>query len=96
MQYDPVKVKKALLGGWKLTESSWRAQAEGEHNTQLPRLKVVTYNVWFDQESWKKRFNEILRLVKEQDPDVVCFQEGRWLYNTLTCFSEQRVPFCVA
>lgn len=35
-------------------------------------LKVLTYNIWDKKEYWQERAEHVVKLVKEQGPDVVC------------------------
>lgn len=38
-------------------------------------IKLLTWNIWFNKKYMELRFIEILRLVKESNPDICCFQE---------------------
>jgi endonuclease/exonuclease/phosphatase family metal-dependent hydrolase len=38
-------------------------------------LRVVTWNVWFDNFEFAARFEGVMSILKELDPDVICLQE---------------------
>jgi endonuclease/exonuclease/phosphatase family metal-dependent hydrolase len=44
-------------------------------STNTRTLKVVTYNVWFDNFNAKFRWQGLADIVHAQDPDIICFQE---------------------
>jgi endonuclease/exonuclease/phosphatase family metal-dependent hydrolase len=44
-------------------------------NPSIQLLKIVTWNVWFDEFEQKLRYDEILNICSTQGPDVMCFQE---------------------
>lgn len=47
-------------------------------------LKVLTYNIWDKQEYWQERTEHVVRLIKEQGPDVACLLDvSENCYNLL-------------
>lgn len=45
------------------------------HANNLTELKVLTWNVWFEQNQFERRMNHILDESLQLDPDVICYQE---------------------
>jgi exonuclease III len=43
--------------------------------SNLQQLKIVTWNVWFEEFEQRLRYDEILNICNMQQPDVICFQE---------------------
>jgi endonuclease/exonuclease/phosphatase family metal-dependent hydrolase len=41
----------------------------------LPSLRVVTYNVWFDRFESERRCSAVLEILRDQAPDVIALQE---------------------
>lgn len=39
------------------------------------KLKIMSYNIWFDDFKRTERLFKLLEIIKENDPDVVCLQE---------------------
>lgn len=39
-------------------------------------LRVLTYNVWFGETNQKERWLALMKIVRDVDPHVVCFQEA--------------------
>ena len=39
------------------------------------KIKVLSYNIWFDEADQKERLNSLIETIKHNDPDVVCLQE---------------------
>eukprot|EP00961_Rhodomonas_salina_P081799 1099474-Rhodomonas_salina.3 len=39
------------------------------------KLRVLTYNVWFDPQDYATRAALLLNIIRELDPDVVALQE---------------------
>jgi endonuclease/exonuclease/phosphatase family metal-dependent hydrolase len=69
-----------ILIGWNALKSSIQINYKNpEKNIKVPGLIVVTYNVrLFNYYQWDKdttTWQKIIRFVKDQRPDVVCFQE---------------------
>jgi endonuclease/exonuclease/phosphatase family metal-dependent hydrolase len=81
-------------------------------NNRFPmsrKLSVLTWNVWFDQLSRTKRYQEILDVCDALRPDIVCFQEVTLVFmdiyskhklgdvydNSRTCWGEGRFPYGV-
>ncbi|KIO16312.1 hypothetical protein M407DRAFT_86159 [Tulasnella calospora MUT 4182] len=67
-------------------------------------IRVLTYNVWFDNMFQEQRTRDLLRIIQEENPDVLCFQEVTmkfqrimhkdpyWKENwTMTKFEDQSV-----
>lgn len=44
-------------------------------HTEVKRLSVITWNVWFDDFKKKERYDEILAICKSMSVDVICLQE---------------------
>ncbi len=42
---------------------------------QSSTLSVLTYNLWFDSQSWPARFVHMLREIRELNPDIIGLQE---------------------
>ena len=38
-------------------------------------LKVLTLNTWNESANWKKRWEMILEFIKNEQPDILFFQE---------------------
>ena len=67
----------------------------GESNQQEHTVKIMTYNicVFRDYKIQSRKVSEVkqslVKLVKEQDPDILCLQEsGKWPNNTAMEFSK--------
>lgn len=44
-------------------------------NQSINSLKVLTFNVWFDEVYFEERSRALVDLLKEKDPDIICLQE---------------------
>lgn len=42
---------------------------------EVTALKLLTYNVWFENHRWRERIPQLLKLIGAHDPDVICLQE---------------------
>lgn len=60
---------------WPVDTSAWNAAAEETRHRHNERLRVVTWNVWFDDFFMKERFCSIVEIILRRSPDVVCLQE---------------------
>ena len=38
------------------------------------KLKIVTYNIWFEAHNAKNRFFNLLKLLEDSDADFICLQ----------------------
>ncbi len=70
----------AILIGWNALKSSIQVNYKNpEKNSEVPELIVVSYNVrlfnYYQWDSDTTTWQKIIRFVKDQRPDVVCFQE---------------------
>jgi hypothetical protein len=45
-------------------------------STDCSTLKIVSFNVWFDDYMIQERFEILVAELKTHMPDVICFQEG--------------------
>jgi mRNA deadenylase 3'-5' endonuclease subunit Ccr4 len=45
-------------------------------DAKLDKLRVMTYNVWFEPFALERRAEELFRLISHYKPDIICFQEG--------------------
>eukprot|EP00039_Didymoeca_costata_P016433 m.295143 g.295143 ORF g.295143 m.295143 type:complete len:343 (-) comp16393_c6_seq2:1131-2159(-) len=50
-------------------------EGRAEQELVLDKLKLLTYNVWFDKSNREERFMEVLSLLEKESPHVVCLQE---------------------
>lgn len=57
------------------TEQLWKESGTSFPSISKTDVKLVTYNVWFSSKNWLNRAIVLFRIVKDQDPDVICFQE---------------------
>lgn len=70
----------ALLIGWNHVTATvqWNGTGEALH-ADRPVYKIMSFNVrLFDLYNWegnKETRNQIFKLIKEEDPDIICFQE---------------------
>jgi len=39
------------------------------------KLKILSWNIWFDRYHFDERMNHIIEEIKENEPDIICFQE---------------------
>jgi len=47
-----------------------------KHDVIHRQFKVVTFNIWFEMDvGYEKRYAALIKLVQDQNPDVVVFQE---------------------
>lgn len=87
---NPVKIKATMQRGFKYVGGRWMLQPGAGTGSRMNKLRIITYNVWFDKESWKRRYTEIIRLVREADPDVICFQEGNITFTVVSLLVTSR------
>lgn len=38
-------------------------------------IKIISYNIWFDNENKQKRLSSLYNVIDDNDPDVICLQE---------------------
>ncbi len=48
---------------------------DNHEENQSHYITILTYNVWCEEKYLQERTNRIIDLVKQYEPDVVCFQE---------------------
>jgi endonuclease/exonuclease/phosphatase family metal-dependent hydrolase len=47
-------------------------------------MKILSYNIWFSNDLIDERYNALLDLIKEENPDVICLQETTmYIFNKL-------------
>lgn len=42
----------------------------------LQNIRIMTFNVWFDDFALHQRALELFRLISQIQPDIICLQEG--------------------
>lgn len=42
-------------------------------------LKIITWNVWFDEAEYRRRMENILEITLSLNPDIACFQDEHFL-----------------
>src|SRR2546425_4612914 len=43
--------------------------------TIMNNLKILTYNLWFDTVNIVSRYESLISVVSDTNPDILCFQE---------------------
>jgi len=73
------------IGGWRFEKQSreWILAKPSNEKLMANKWVLVTYNVWFDKESFKIRNKEIFRLFKERGADVICLQEVNQRFTSM-------------
>lgn len=68
-----------LLAGWNLHKEVITYHSNSGNENQGKNIKIMTYNVHefkrFDSGYTKKTKSEMLSLIKDEQPDIICFQE---------------------
>lgn len=41
----------------------------------MPKIKLLSYNLWFENYKLESRMNALIPIIKKNDPDIMCFQE---------------------
>eukprot|EP01122_Echinamoeba_exundans_P000894 TRINITY_DN10835_c0_g1_i1.p1 TRINITY_DN10835_c0_g1~~TRINITY_DN10835_c0_g1_i1.p1 ORF type:complete len:344 (-),score=44.48 TRINITY_DN10835_c0_g1_i1:13-1014(-) len=63
--------------------------------SKLTKIRMMTFNVWFDDFALRQRAVELCRLIKEVSPDVICLQEVTLPFLNMlkmaSCFREGAV-----
>jgi hypothetical protein len=76
------KWSKEPEDGASASKGSWRLKpfVAKKETAQIDKLRLITFNVWFQWEQFgKERAEELLRVIKESEADIVCLQEGNLL-----------------
>ena len=56
---------------------------------KIKKVKILTYNVWFDNHNFWNRVKAILEIIKNSDANIVCLQEcTQDFFNALTLDKE--------
>ena len=42
---------------------------------EFANLRIMTYNIWFDQHNNRSRYAHIIKIILESNANVVCLQE---------------------
>eukprot|EP00002_Diphylleia_rotans_P028013 TRINITY_DN5646_c0_g1_i2.p1 TRINITY_DN5646_c0_g1~~TRINITY_DN5646_c0_g1_i2.p1 ORF type:complete len:282 (+),score=47.54 TRINITY_DN5646_c0_g1_i2:86-931(+) len=62
---------RLISGDWFIIPPKFEAKAsDGES-----RIRIVTYNIWFDGFEWERRTQGLIDVLKAANPDVICLQE---------------------
>jgi len=61
--------------GWRLY-SNPANESPSNTITGVSKIKIMTFNIWFDAFAWQQRLEELIKLIHKHQPDIVCLQEG--------------------
>ena len=73
---ENVEAGESKLNAKIFRDGLWQPCVESRcEESSLDSLKFVTYNVWFSEKNWENRANALFNVIRETNPDLVCFQE---------------------
>jgi mRNA deadenylase 3'-5' endonuclease subunit Ccr4 len=58
----------------------WEAGQVNYSKSFQNTLKIVTFNVWFDNYLQRERFDMLFQELETHSPDIICLQEGCYYY----------------
>ncbi|KAG9038899.1 hypothetical protein FRB95_013577 [Tulasnella sp. JGI-2019a] len=64
-----------LRGRWVPIQPPSEAPSTTRNRNNPTSLKILTYNIWFDVLFKAERCDAVMRIVEEEEPDILCFQE---------------------
>lgn len=67
---------------WPVDTPSWVEASAHDSEVQGQRLRIVTYNVWFDPMANVERFDALIALALARDADVICLQEVTRMFKS--------------
>ena len=83
----------------RFEQGEWRSVGKqaAERAVREPRFVLISFNVWFSQHRQLSRAEELLRVLRRENADVVCLQEAtpRFL-KTLLADEFVRAHYCVS
>jgi len=66
---------RKILVPMHYNQNKWTLAPSTNIVIEKKELKIMTWNVWFDQNSMEMRLPKIFELISDHNPDVVCLQE---------------------